>query len=88
MNVFCWLGWNEQISTGPPGTGTSDTVAELRARANPEVRTRGLVAELTEADDDAHVRQRGELPGEERCARVTFDRQRPIRRAVRTSPQR
>src|SRR6056297_524551 len=23
VNVFCWLGWNEQIRVGPPSIGTS-----------------------------------------------------------------
>jgi hypothetical protein len=51
-----------------------DTVAELRPRAHPEVRARGLVAELPEAHDHRHPLERRELALEERCAGVAFVR--------------
>ena len=84
MNVFCWLGWNEQSSVIGPAAPCRrphvdlDAVAELRARSNPEVAARRLVAERSETDDHPRVRQRGELPLEERRARVALGRQRLV----------
>ena len=70
VNVFCWLGWNEHSSVGPPASVDLDAVTEPRPRPHAELRgtpprRRTLPRHTTTRDVAEHV----ELAAQERRGR-------------------
>ena len=88
VNVFCWLGWNEHSSVGPPAQRDLDAVTEPRARAARRMSARRLVPERAEAHDDArrHRARRARGGGTARSCRARPASARSP--AARTSPPR
>ena len=86
VNVFCWLGWNEQSSVQPVGRGDLDAVAELRAWPHAELGARRLVGERAEAHHDAQARSAARARVEERRGTCRARRAAACCPAARTSP--
>ena len=78
VNVFCWLGWYEQMMVLSPSAGTSTPCPNGRAPPNAQQPATSLIGKPAEGEEHPHAGQQFELALEIGTASVAFLRRGPV----------